>query len=302
MTKLIVCRGLQGSGKTTRAKKWVAEDPEHRARVNRDDLRQMCHEGVWRGRHTENQIVAIRNASIAALLKLGIDVISDDTNLPQRIARDVARIGRLHGAEIEVWDMTDVPPEVCIERDRNRDREVGADVITEAYFKYVKGHPYPLPLPVDPETDGGVVRPYEAREGSTLAVIVDIDGTVALHGARGPFDEHRVHEDRPNLPVISAVRAMADAGHAVVFCSGRTDGCREATEEWLREHVRVDYDALFMRVAGDFRKDSIIKQEIFDAHIRDDYNVVAVFDDRNQVVEMWRNLGLSVHQVAPGDF
>ena len=65
------------------------------------------------------------------------------------------------------------------------------------------------------------------------------DGTVALHGTRDPFDETRVHEDRGNLPVIAAVRAMADAGFTVIFCSGRTEACRAATEKWLREHVRV---------------------------------------------------------------
>jgi hypothetical protein len=52
-------------------------------------------------------------------------------------------------------------------------------------------------------------------------------------------DETRVHEDRANHAVIAAVRAMHAAGHAVVFCSGRSDACREATEKWLAEH---EYD------------------------------------------------------------
>ena len=62
------------------------------------------------------------------------------------------------------------------------------------------------------------------------------------------------------------------------------------------------YDALFMRAEGDSRRDSIVKQEIFDTDVRDRWRVVGVFDDRQQVVRMWRGLGLTVFQVAEGDF
>ena len=132
--------------------------------------------------------------------------------------------------------------------------------------------------------------------------MVDIDGTVALMGARSPYDEHLVGQDLPNLAVIAAVRAMHAAGHQVLFCSGRTDGCRPATEKWLAEHVGVPHAGLFMRSRGDQRKDSIVKREIFDRHIRHAWQVVAVFDDRQQVVDAWRELGLTVFQVAPGNF
>ena len=49
------------------------------------------------------------------------------------------------------------------------------------------------------------------------AILVDIDGTVALMGARSPYDWHRVGEDTPNQAVIEAVRAMHAAGNAIVF-------------------------------------------------------------------------------------
>lgn len=57
-----------------------------------------------------------------------------------------------------------------------------------------------------------------------------------------------------------------------------------------------------MRPEGDERKDSIVKQEIYEKYIKDRYNVRFVLDDRNQVVDMWREVGLKVLQVAPGDF
>jgi hypothetical protein len=57
-----------------------------------------------------------------------------------------------------------------------------------------------------------------------------------------------------------------------------------------------------MREAGDSRKDSIVKQELYEKHIEPSYDVFVVLDDRNQVVDMWRSLGLVCLQVAPGDF
>jgi hypothetical protein len=67
-------------------------------------------------------------------------------------------------------------------------------------------------------------------------------------------------------------------------------------------YVGLPYEGLFMRPAGDTRKDSIVKREIFDAEIAHRWRVIGVFDDRRQVVRMWRALGLTVFQVAEGDF
>jgi hypothetical protein len=134
------------------------------------------------------------------------------------------------------------------------------------------------------------------------AVLVDVDGTVALRGDRSPYDESRVHLDTPNRPVIAAVRALHAAGQRIVFCSGRTDGCRAATERWLGEHVAVAYEGLHMRRAGDRRKDWVVKSELYREHIEPRYDVLLVLDDRDQVVRAWRGLGLTVFQVAEGDF
>ena len=305
--KLIITRGLPGSGKTTWAREWVAADRLRRARVNRDTFRAMLHDGVFikgdaNGAGTEKVILAARDATISALLKLGLDVVCDDTNLPNRTVRDLRRLAAVAGADFEIRDMTDVPVEVCVERDAARERTVGREVIERQWLRFVKGKPHPLPIADEPEAGPAAVVPYTPKPGTEPTVLVDIDGTVALMGNRSPYDDTRVHEDRPNAPVIAAVRAMAAAGHTVVFCSGRTDTCRDATEKWLAEHVGVPYAALHMRVAGDSRKDSVVKAEIFDRHIRDHYNVIAVFDDRNQVVEMWRARGLTVLQVAEGNF
>jgi hypothetical protein len=134
-------------------------------------------------------------------------------------------------------------------------------------------------------------------------VIVDIDGTVALKGDRSAYDETRVSEDRPNKPVVELVKVLHEAGYKIVFCSGRTDACRAATDEWIERHLGwAPVGMLHMRKSGDTRKDSIVKKELFDRFIRPFYHVRFVLDDRDQVVAMWRSLGLTCNQVAPGDF
>jgi predicted kinase len=303
MSGLIITRGLPGSGKTTYARNWVAADREHRARVNRDDIRSMLDEGEFVKGITEPRILAARDALILGLLGRGLDVICDDTNLPQRTARDLARLAIRARAGFSVVDLTDVPWAECITRDaaRSDKKPVGGAVIKDMHERFLNGRSCPLPLPEEPHDDALEPWPYSPAEGTVPAVLVDIDGTVALKGARSPFDETRVHEDRPNLPVISVVRALAAQEYWVVFVSGRTAGCRVATEKWLAGHVGVQFD-LYMRAEGDARKDSIIKREIFDEHIRDQYDVTCVIDDRNQVVSMWRSLGLTVLQCADGDF
>lgn len=309
MTKLIITRGLPGCGKTTYARAWVAADPARRARANRDDIGAQLHGGRYYGQRelshaTERAITAAQHAQIRALLDRGVDVICDDTNLARRTARDLRHLAVLAGAEFEIYDMLDVPLDTVLDRNALRADTaafVPEQVIRDKAAKHGGRNAYEVPLRPEPD-DVTAVKPYEPPADAPLAVMVDIDGTVALMAGRSPYDETRVHEDRANHAVIATVRAMHAAGHAVVFCSGRTAACREATEKWLAEHVAVPYEALHMRTEGDMRKDAIVKVEIFDREIRDRWNVVAVFDDCRQVVDAWRALGLTVFQVAPGDF
>ncbi|MFN2636826.1 MAG: AAA family ATPase [Gemmatimonadaceae bacterium] len=302
MTELRITRGLPGCGKSYYASAWVAEDPAGRACVNRDDLRSMIHDGAWIKGVTEPRIIVARDAIISALLKRGVSVICSDTNLPQRTARDLAKLAKQAGADLEVVDLTYVPIETCIERDAKRDRPVGEDVIDGMHMRYLNGRDLPLPLPEEAEDESaGAVR-YEAKPGTPRAILVDIDGTVALMADRSPFDETRVHEDLPNLPVIHLVRDLYATGRQVVFLSGRTDACKAETARWLQTHVGVPYEGLHMRRAGDGRKDSVVKAELFDEHVREVYDVACVLDDRDQVVRMWRDLGLTVLQVADGNF
>ena len=298
MTRLLITRGLPASGKTTFARKLQPQV----VRVNRDDLRRMLHGQRLFTQWAEGQVTHAQRAAVEALLRAHADVIVDDTNLRAKTVREWAELAARFHASFEVHDFTDVPLDECLRRDAGRpdDERVGEAGIRRMHQRYLAGKNLPLPVPyVDPGGPGVV---YDPDPELPPVVLVDIDGTVALIDDRSPYDVTRVRFDLPNVPVIAAVRAMHAAGHEIVFCSGRTDDSREDTSTWLAEHVGVPYPALFMRATGDQRRDSIVKQEIFDKEIRSRYHVVGVFDDRQQVVRMWRALGLTVFQVAEGNF
>lgn len=146
--------------------------------------------------------------------------------------------------------------------------------------------------------------------------IFDLDGTLALIGHRRHFVEGEKKDwpgffkacaaDSPNTPVIDVLRRLIQTGADVWIWSGRSDEVRELTELWLKGHVPEWWDvhgALQMRKAGDHQPDENLKGGWLDALTPTDRKrLVAIFDDRDRVVAMWRNKGVACFQVAPGDF
>ncbi len=214
MTRLLITRGLPASGKTTFARKLQPGV----VRVNRDDIRRMLHGCRLFTQWAEGQVTHVQRASVEALLRAHADVIVDDTNLRAKTVREWAELAARFGATFEVHDFTDVPLDECLRRDAERDPDdqVGAEGINRMHQRYLAGRNLPLPVPwVEPGGPGVV---YEPDPELPPAVLVDIDGTVALMAGRSPYDWGRVGSDLPNQPVIAAVRAMHAAGHAIVFC------------------------------------------------------------------------------------
>lgn len=146
------------------------------------------------------------------------------------------------------------------------------------------------------------VEPYADVPGRQTVVICDIDGTLAEKGSRNAYDWGKVYNDKPILKIVNLLQLLKERLRVgVVLVSGRDEVCKDVTLLWLSKN-NIDFDCLFMRPKGDNRPDTVIKREIFDNHIRDKYNVLCVLDDRNKVVKMWRELGLTCLQVAEGDF
>lgn len=302
---LLILRGLPASGKTTYARALVdAAAAGTMARLNRDDIRAMTLPAGYRQPQAvaEALVSTMQHDPIPHLLRAGVDVVIDDTNLRARHVRNLAQLAAQAGAPWECVDrFLQVDVDECVRRDAARDRPVGEDVIRGMHARFLNGRTE-LPAPVLDVAVAG--KPYVPVLGTPCAVMVDIDGTVALHGDRDPYDTSRYHEDTPNRAVIDTVCMAWEAGHRVVFCSGRSAEFREATEAWLHEHVLPQGAGweLHMRPTGDIRNDAVVKLELFDEHIRDRFDVRFVLDDRDRVVAAFRSIGLTVMQVAPGNF
>jgi predicted kinase len=305
MPKLIVTRGLPASGKTTWALKWLREDPVNRVRVNRDEIRKMGFSNFYSGTDTEPLTVKFRDRLIDEALASGKDVVNDDTNLSAKQLKPLMRIAQTLGAEFEVVDLSNVPLEECTSRNWARklagERGVPDGVIEGMHRKFVKGRQYPLDVPKTVHTDGCLYEPYTPDINLPLAVIFDIDGTVAHMNGRSPYDYSKVLTDLPDRAVIETAHLYDKAGYQVIFLSGRKYECFNDTMEWLCTYVDIGFQ-LLMRPDGDDRRDAIVKYELFDKYLRSEYNVVSVYDDRNQVVDMWRKLGLKTYQVEEGNF
>ena len=140
MNKLIICRGIPASGKTFWAKQWVLEDPEHRVRINQDDIRLML--GKYWVPSREELVQHIQKEALIEALERGYDIIIDNTNLNKKVLDFYRALVIDHGNHaIEYKDFFDTPLSVCIERDKNRDVQVSEKIIRNFYNNYKDIYP-----------------------------------------------------------------------------------------------------------------------------------------------------------------
>jgi len=279
--KLVVLKGLPASGKSTFAEKLTKLGF---VRTNKDDIREQLYKGNWK-RKDEKQVLRVRNSIIEDALSHNKSVVVDDTNLNPVHIKDLAAIAKKHNVTFEVEDsFLAVPIEVCIKRDLQRPKSVGESVIRSMYHQYIKKAPQQVEY--DPNLPN--------------CIIVDIDGTLAHMVDRNPYDWHKVQSDVVDAGVAHLVDAVGMMKYAKVFIfSGRSNGCRPETTEWL-ERNDIEYDLLAMRpeerISDDDRE---IKADMLKEHVIGQYNVLFVVDDRPKVCRMWRDeFGLRVLQVG----
>ena len=140
MNKLIICRGIPASGKTFWAKQWVLEDPEHRVRINQDDIRLML--GKYGVPSREELVQHIQKEALIEALERGYDIVIDNTNLNKKVLDFYRALVIDHGNHaIEYKDFFDTPLSICIERDKNRDVQVSEKIIRNFYNNYKNIYP-----------------------------------------------------------------------------------------------------------------------------------------------------------------
>ena len=148
MNKIILTQGIQGSGKTTWAKAWVAEDPKHRIRINNDDITSIWGQPFGTPGLYE-RLKYFRRLMICRAMNENLDIVIDNMNLSNSSLKEIKEMVNeyneynlpdlnLDDYVIEYKDFTKVPLEVCIERDSKRPNPIGEKIIRDTYNKYIK--------------------------------------------------------------------------------------------------------------------------------------------------------------------
>ena len=154
-------------------------------------------------------------------------------------------------------------------------------------------------------------------------VICDIDGTLMNVEKRVEYakkhkkDTDRVMDwdiflnpmvmlefDTPNKDVVGVIKSLYHSdleNYNLIITSARNERHRDVTVKQLKL-AGVKYDSMYLRDDGDMRPDDIVKEELLGKIRADGYNPTIAFDDRNQVVNKWRELGINCYQVRSGDF
>ncbi|AZV01346.1 3'-phosphatase, 5'-polynucleotide kinase [Shigella phage vB_SdyM_006] len=295
--QIIMTVGAPGSGKSTWAEEMVSANPGIVLNVNRDDLRCElfnCKRNEYKPSKQREREVTDKQQLLAVewLNKSGHRiVIVSDTNLNPKTRDKWKDIAKTFKYQLD-WVYFDEDLETLYKRNLYRGESAVPPAVIYSFYEKMQHYLHGVP-------------DWSKTLDLPKAIIVDIDGTIADNNHRSPHDLYKLWKDTPRQNVINHINMMHDLGVEILLTSGREEGeekeHRIGTEKWLNKHG-VKYSKLIMRSHKDHRKDSIVKKELFYKHIANRYNVLYVLDDRQQVVDMWRVLGLECWQVNRGDF
>ena len=315
MKKIIILQGPPCSGKTTWVNEFLASlDNEQRSKwvvANRDNIRFEICNGKYNMEH-EQEVSERINQIMENASNNEQNIISDNTNLNPKYNQQLEEWANAHAYNIE-YKLFYVPFKEAMQRSKKRKENGGLyinkGIMQNFYQKY---------FPEEYEKEMLKTVNYKRNEiDVTLpkAVLCDIDGTVAWMQGRSPYDITKVSEDKADFRLFQLIQILMDADVNIIFVSGRegTAQCRQDTICWLKKHLKnyhikkldSEYDKfqLFMRKEKDYRGDEIVKKEIYENEIKGKYDVICAFDDRNKVVNMWRNqVNILCCQVNEGDF
>lgn len=302
--KLIICRGIQGSGKSTWAKQWCHESPEHRVRFNNDDIRNMLGD-YWVPSREKLVTEAKANMITFALIK-GYDVVVDNMNLNPKedawirtLCENIEKDTGIH-VNIEYKDFW-TPVEECILRDAARPNPIGEKIIKETWRRYRN-------FIIHEDIMAMKAKASQQNPDLPVAIICDMDATLCLNTSGRPFygegAAEGMEKDEPINEIINLVKAYCNFHNAkLIILTGREDTLesREATENWIEDHL-LSPDMVLMRPKGDYSAGPDCKKKLYEKYVKDKYYVPIVLEDSTKCVRMWRDLGITCLQPNDGKF
>lgn len=302
MTKgnLIITVGISGSGKSTWCREQVEKlGFENAVIVNRDTIRNLLFGYTDETVHLhyksedlgkkEKLVTKYENVLIKEGLTESKTVLVDATHLSVKYLERF----KFFNVPTELR-FIESPTYLCIERDFARTRKVGAEVIRKQASQLVN-----LMRELEENPIFFTSRKIEIQTELPTCFCVDIDGTLAHINNRSPYDWKKVGKDFLDYATYTTVK-MLEAGHKIIICTGRDGVCREETLQWLEDY-NIPFTEFHMRNQNDMRPDWQVKEEMW-IDIAKRFNIVGLIDDRCQVVDYARSLGLKVFQVEYNNF
>lgn len=307
-SEIIILVGVSGSGKSTWANAFIEKNENYRI-VSRDSLRALFFgpndDNYYRSPcldQKENFITKQQKSIIDNLLSNGYSVVIDNTNLKIQYIREFIKDYN-HRCNLKL-KYFDVSKENALINNKKRERKVKPSVIDRQFDNLIvlakKTKFKELFANGEYFIEKSPLIPIELNSELPKALLFDLDGTLALHTGRDPFDWKSVKTDIVSKPVKYMLDLAYKDGVKVIIVTARSFEAKDSTVEWLRDN-NIRYHDFYIRKRGDFRKDTTVKEEFW-RDIAKTYNIVTIFDDRNQVVRHARQLGLSVFQVNDGNF
>ena len=297
MNKFILTRGIQGSGKTTWAKAWVAEDPENRIRINWDDLRNMF--GVYWIPSREPLLTDVTRRAVEEAMSRGYDIVIDNMNLNPKTIKYWEQFVHTNNLdpdsymyEIEFKDFF-IPLEECIKNDAKRANPMGEKVIRDTWRRYKHF--------IQTSEVERLVNSLRTYTDKPKCIVIDMDSTMCFNVTKRPWYGDGAAEgmknDVPNTGVVNLIKALQNS-YPIVVVTGRDTTQAAVTKQWLANHG-IAPTAYHFRTAGDYRKGVEVKKEQIN-EVLESYDIVAIFEDCEPIVQMYREMGLTVLQPNKG--
>lgn len=300
--KIIILQGCPCSGKSTWARQFKQEqeslsNDEKWEIISRDTIRYQIGNGKYTLKH-EKEVTEIENSSLERCVSEGYNIIIDATNLNPKTIERWKTFSRVYNYDIEFKEFY-VPYNEAMRRSVQRKNDGGLyiskKVMLDFYNRYYKERLE------DELRDKRIIR---QPENLKPAIICDLDGTLALHTGRTPFDWSRINEDKIDPRLNKLLKQMSMVNAKIFFVTGRNDSARPATLKWLEDNFELstkDYE-LVTRRDSDYRSSDVYKREVYKQQIENKYDVICVFEDSNKCVDMWRSEGLLTCQVHNSDY
>lgn len=294
--EFLVMVGVSGSGKSTYARSILKENPKA-VRVNRDTIR-MCLFGYTEETLQEhyqkkniNQLEELVTKTEYNMIETLLQdnntelIIIDDTNLQKSIINKFCNTFSGYKFTFKL-----------IESLRDSASSLNKELIKKQNIKLKtlkKNFKFetivPIPSPV-------LVQNKELPK----AIVCDLDGTLCLMHNRNPHEYNKVKEDLLCEQVKNTLEALKAFGYKIIIATGRPKEAEKDSKEWLDNYC-IEYDSFYCRAKNDFRKDFVVKQEMWEDMIKK-YYIEFMLDDRDQVVKHSRDCGFKVFQVEYGNF